>query len=529
MRSYLFKVDARCNSAKLQKLDDLNREWQRLLPVVGEHLWTKFLQGQRPDKSLSSTAGVDSVFGSTPLVTSVKQCMAVAIEGQLKTWRANLMKRLTRLVMRSQHYRDAPELRHELLWLNRMQLWLVPLAEQQAVLAAAGGKTQVKALTGRPSRLLARYVRAYLHKFKSPCFSHLPLQVNQMSSVWAPATHSRLEGVSFWLRLSTLAKGQRIELPLRDNAYARQFKGEQALTFSLRKTGDNWFVKVCKKFVKAPSREGVVMGLDTGMVNLLATSHGAIFGQSFNLKLKRWDDRLQALTKGLQAAGQHKLSDCRRYRDFVQRMRGWLTSEVKGAVNRALALGKPGTVIVEALNFSAQPGIMSKKMNRLVRRMGTGIFKQALEQKAESQGFKLVEVNPAYTSQECGSCFFISRKNRQGNKFKCVCCGKQAHADAQASRNLVERFNQGRVCEFVRHTELGRQGLEIWAKRMLARVERATPGTLRHQGVIRDVRAGLKHLADKSLSLASIKELQYLLSGLSIAVGSKPLNQLSTR
>lgn len=518
MRSYLFKVDPRCNPGKLGQLQALHAEWKRLLPVVGAHLWARFLAGEVSSKSLSSAVGADSVFGATPLVTSVKQCMAVAIEGQIKTWRANLKLRITRQVMRSARYAEHEARRHQLLWLNSMQLWLVPYERQLEMLAAGAGRTKVTSLDERLSRLLARYVRAYVHRFKPPRFEQLPLQVNQLSSVWAPARESTLPGVSAWLRISTLTRGERIELPIRQNAYAERFVGEQALTFSLLPRGKHWYVKVCKKLECAPARpaDGPVLGLDSGMVNLLATSQGAIFGQGFSLKLRRWDEQLQRLTKGLQGAGEPRLGKCRRYQEFVRRMRGWLTSEVRCAVNRALALGEPSTVVIEALSFSSGPGTLSRRMNRLVRRMGTGILKEALAQKAELQGFKLVEVNPAYTSQECGSCGFISRTNRKGNRFECVCCGKQAHADAQAARNLVERFREGRTCEYVRHTTLGMQGLERWATRMRARLEKATPGTSRHRGVIGDVRAGLHKLKGRGANLGPVNHLQGLLSEMSV-------------
>ena len=516
-RSYLFKVDPQCNAGKIEKLQAMQTEWQRLLPMVGDFVWSQFLHGRYSNKSLSSAVGKDSVFGKTPLVTSMKQCMAVAVEGQFKTWKSNLQARITRLIMRSGKYAKAVELRHQLLWLNSMQLWQVPFSTQQSILADSKTKTNVVHVDERCSLLLRRYIRMYLHRFKGPRFDNLPMQVNQMSSVWATAQKTKKNGVRHWLRVSTLERGQRIELPIRTNTYAERFSGVQALTFSLVTRAGHWYVKVCKKLPKAPARppKGPVLGLDTGMLNLVATSEGAIFGQGFNVKLRRWDERLQHLTKGLQGAGVYRLSQAKRYRDFVHRMRAWVTSEVKGAVNRALKLGQPSTVVIEALNFSAQEGTLSKKMNRLVRHMGTGVFQQALAMKAEEQGFRLVEVNPAYTSQECSSCGFISRSNRKGNRFLCVCCGKQAHADAQAARNLVERFHTGRVCEYVKHTTLGMQGLEIWGSKLLAQVEKATPGTLRFQGVIGHVQAGLRKLDGQGASLPSIQSLQRLLSGLS--------------
>ena len=516
-RSYLFKVDPQCNVGKLEKLHAMQAEWQRMLPVVGQHVWAQFLHGVHGDVSLSSTVGADSVFGDTLLVCSMKQCMALAVEGQLKSWKSNLQKRITRLIMRSAKYDRVDTQRHQLLWLNSMQLWMVPLDRQQAILTASKAKTKVSCIDERCSRLLQRYLRMYLLRFKGPCFNNLPMQVNQLSSTWSVAQQSTKGGVGYWLRVSTLERRRCIELPILANSYAERFHGTQALTFSLVHFNEQWYVKVFKKFPKPTQRsvDGSILGLDTGMVNLVATSQGAIFGQGFNTKLRRWDDRLQKLTKGLQGAGVFRLSEAKRYRDFVHRMRAWITGEVKGAVNRALALGQPSTVVIEALNFSAQEGTLSKKMNRLVRRMGTGIFQQALAMKSEVQGFRLVQVNPAYTSQECASCGFIARQNRKGNFFRCVCCGKQAHADSQAARTLVKRFHDGRVCEYVKHTTLGLQGLDIWAGNMLARVEKATPGSLRFEGVIGYVRAGLDHLDGKGASLLSIQMLQRLLSGVS--------------
>ena len=346
---------------------------------------------------------------------------------------------------------------------------------------------------------MARYLRLYVARFKGPRFDKLPLQVNQMSSHLAPQSDAALDGVSHWLRLSTLERGRRIELPLRANPYAEQFTGETARTFSLYKKKRGWCIKVVKTFEEAAARtEGPTVGLDFGMTNLLATSQGALFGQNFNVQLKRWDAALLRLTRGLQGAGHVRLGQCQRYRRFVQRFRAWLTGQVKGAVNRALASAQPAVVVVEDLGFHTQAGNLSARMNRLVRRMGTGIFKEALAHKAQSQGFKVEVVNPAYTSQECRSCGFISRGNRRGNQFLCVCCGRQGHADALAAANLVERFRQGRSALHVRHTTLGVQGLQLWAERMLGRMARATPGTLRHEGVLRCARAGLQQLDKKN-------------------------------
>lgn len=534
-RSYLYKVDARCNAGKLQALRQLDHEWRRMLPRVGEHLWERFLAGEVPEKSLSSAVGANSVFGSTPLVTSVRQCMAVACEGLVKSWKSNLANRLARLVMRSERWTGRDALRHQLLWANRCGLWLVPAAEQARRWAAF--KPEAGAFDVRVSRLLRRYVTLYLRRFRAPSFERLPLQVNQLSSVLARQSDATLDGISHWLRISTLARGQRIELPLRANAYAERFEGPHALTFSLWERDGRWYVKVVKTLTQPePRQSGPTLGMDFGMANLLAVSNGALYEQGFSAKLKRWDDALQRLTQGLQQAGEHQLRACRRYRDFVARFRAWLRSQVRCAVNRALTAFEPAVVVMEELGFHAQAGTLSARMNRLVRRMGTGLFREALEHKAESQGFALQAVNPAYTSQECRSCGFISRGNRRGNRFRCVCCGRTGHADALASATLVERFHQKRASLGSRYTTLGVQGLQRWADAMRRRIGQAAPGTSRAQGALGSARAGLARLDKESGASQkaarrseSVETLRALLDQRIVQERSRHLNTLSTR
>ncbi len=48
-------------------------------------------------------------------------------------------------------------------------------------------------------------------------------------------------------------------------------------------------------------------------------------------------------------------------------------------------------------------------------------------------------VNPAYSSQTCPSCGYVSRSNRSGIKFVCRACGRKSHADAMGGLNLLGR------------------------------------------------------------------------------------------
>ncbi|MFI7401370.1 zinc ribbon domain-containing protein [Streptomyces sp. NPDC049541] len=49
----------------------------------------------------------------------------------------------------------------------------------------------------------------------------------------------------------------------------------------------------------------------------------------------------------------------------------------------------------------------------------------------------MVDVDPAYTSQECSQCHHIDRRSRPSQAvFVCRLCGFVEHADLNASRNI---------------------------------------------------------------------------------------------
>ena len=54
------------------------------------------------------------------------------------------------------------------------------------------------------------------------------------------------------------------------------------------------------------------------------------------------------------------------------------------------------------------------------------------------------KVNPYKTSQTCPSCSHVERENRSGEKFKCLRCGYEEHADTVGALNILERFISGR-------------------------------------------------------------------------------------
>lgn len=55
------------------------------------------------------------------------------------------------------------------------------------------------------------------------------------------------------------------------------------------------------------------------------------------------------------------------------------------------------------------------------------------------KGYDFVEVAPEFTSQVCPVCGNLDSANRDGKRFKCICCGHEDDADHVGSINIRER------------------------------------------------------------------------------------------
>lgn len=56
---------------------------------------------------------------------------------------------------------------------------------------------------------------------------------------------------------------------------------------------------------------------------------------------------------------------------------------------------------------------------------------------SETEGFRLIKVNPAYTSQRCHVCNTVDKLSRQGEVYHCKTCGAEMDADINAAINIL--------------------------------------------------------------------------------------------
>ena len=158
-------------------------------------------------------------------------------------------------------------------------------------------------------------------------------------------------------------------------------------------------------------------------------------------KRKKWYQRKMAR----QVRGSNRRKDTKKKLRKVSRQianvrKNWVHQTTKEIS------GKCGTVAVENLkvkNMTASakgtvenPGKNVKQksgLNRVILDTAFGEVRRNLEYKCG----RLVEVNPAYTSQTCSHCGHVEKENRKTQaRFQCVSCGFVSNADTNAATNI---------------------------------------------------------------------------------------------
>ena len=257
------------------------------------------------------------------------------------------------------------------------------------------------------------------------------MRLSEMTSTFGKSEDTRL--ATWWIGFSHLEAGKsRIQLPLVANPYVKKAE-EVSKGILARKTKQGrWRFEVveCKAWEVPKLPENAPrLGVDVGLNVMAATSDGRLLGAELKPKFN---------------AVYHTTCDARanRYRQGLKdnsprldKLENKLTGLVKtlaGTCANELIAAYPGHVfVVEDLDLRGCRG---------QKRFAYRALHHSLETKVSCE-----VVNPAYTSQTCPNCGFVSRKNRNGIKFQCRYCGKISHADVVGGTGLLRRSEDKQI------------------------------------------------------------------------------------
>ena len=423
------------NAGKLQRVAAVLSEFRKGCRVVQHAQMRRFVEHGEPFWNRRKLPEFESKL-SARYQRSVQNQVVVGLDSWLE---------LTKIVIR-QMIRDSslPEgVKGDLWWLNKCGAhYQTP--EQATVPVWEYGEDGHRILTKErrpaPAETLAllRQMTKHVRKHRVSAPQLWRSRTMALDGTVAQVEASKQSGQDFWVRVSTLEPGNPVWLPLRANRFFNDAAGELS-NFAQMTVGRGGEVKVAlvKRSTKATTRsEGPDIALDWGLKTMFATDLGDQLGRRLYPWVRNIDPKLMALTAELQRQGV-SLKKNKRYRRFNQRIRDHVRNEVGRVVNHLIEVHGPRSLTVEQLDF--RDGGISRQMNRLLTKAGRRAVAEKLAAVAETLGITIREVNPAYSSQECSGCGFVSSANRKNSRFQCGFCHKVLNADTNGARVISAR------------------------------------------------------------------------------------------
>jgi putative transposase len=236
-------------------------------------------------------------------------------------------------------------------------------------------------------------------------------------------------------------------------------------TVSVKREGKRWYVVLTAEQDQPEPlpATGSVAGIDLGIANFLADSHGTFVPNPRHARkaAARLQAAQQALSRCKRGSGRRKKAAAKvaNLHRTVRRQR------LDHAHKTALALVRAHDVIahedLRIRNMSKAPaprpngdgtyapnGAVAKAgLNHGIADAGWGVFLTILHAKAESAGREMIAVDPRNTppdfvgdtpTRTCPSCGHVAKENRPTQeKFHCLACGHTAHADTVGALNVL--------------------------------------------------------------------------------------------
>jgi putative transposase len=353
-----------------------------------------------------------------------KQTCGTQVKSNLDSNLSNIKNRITSAISKSSLDSDTKIV---LFYINKYHLWFsksVSIKEQE-----------VPQELLRLCRQIFKQYKGSVPKMRSICLC--------LDSKVASIEKSK-NSFDYWIKLSTLEKGKPIYLPIKSYHYFESAGGDlkRQIQLIVRKDKIEYgFIKETQDVKpKLPTSEDKVIGLDIGLVNLISSSSGNLYGRTLYKKLKHYDEIITNIVKKRQ---KNKLKNKSQKIDrLYSKVKNLIKNEVGRVLNKIIDKEKPDEIVVENLIGLTQDttGRLSRRMCRLMNNSGLSKVEQRLDLKSKKYGFRIKKVNAAYTSQECPSCHNVDKLSRKSQRhFVCTKCGYKRNADYVGSLNIKGR------------------------------------------------------------------------------------------
>jgi transposase, IS605 OrfB family, central region len=449
--SYLFKNYA--NKGKIEKIKNTLQEYRKTAKDISKFLWDIFFKTVNlPHRKKINIKHISSFLSERYKYGCLWQTYDV-----LSSYIAKIQYQFANVVLNSSLSKEDKLI---LLALNNVKGWLI-YDKDEIEIYEKREKRKVKVLEFH-KKLAKKIFKHLLSKNRRPRFSNISMHLDGKVVEISKKEKDGAKAFGYWIKVSTLEKGKPVYIPLKANTYAEKLEGE-FLNYCqvVEDDGEIEFriIKQLKKREYIPATDEIA--IDLGLRPLFATDKGGLFGRNFFDTLKVFDKKITKRMANLQKRNIKPRSD-KKYRKLVDDLREFLKNEINRLINIIIKIYKPKRIVIEKLDFRSPE--LSKRMNRMIQNFGKRYINEKLQKLQELYGIEIIEINPAYTSQECNSCGYVDKNNRKDTQeFECKACGNKTNAQINGAKNILKRSSLGNLTK--------KQVLKILIERYLERLK----------------------------------------------------------
>ncbi len=224
----------------------------------------------------------------------------------------------------------------------------------------------------------------------------------------------------------------------------RPVKGKPK-TCTILRTAEKWYAVFSCEFTEEESKELLLpecseeVGIDVGLKEFAFLSTGeAIANPKFYRRdekdLKRVQRRVSREQKGSAKRKKAVKALQRVHSRIANRRKDFAHQQSRKIINRF------GLIAVEDIHVNRM--VHNHCLAKSIMDAAWSMFFSCLAYKAEEAGRKFVQVNPAYTSQDCHQCGHRQKMPLSERIYVCSCCGLSFHRDHNASLNILRLGRQ---------------------------------------------------------------------------------------
>ena len=257
----------------------------------------------------------------------------------------------------------------------------------------------------------------------------------------------------YWLRISTLDKGNPLRVPVKLASYHKKALEGRTLNTSttLQKRNGVWWLTLSfdEDVPLQTEPSAPCVGVDVGIANFVTTSTGKQYGTFHGKLAKRHKrDREKRRRKAklracLKKKGVKKLPSTSSVTG--QRLARQVKQDMNRAVNQMIEDHPDARIIYEDLSVASMR-FKARSMNAYLYASNLAHIPEQIAWATAKRGIAAHTVKAAYSSQACSRCSYVDRANRPDQQtFRCRVCGYRNHADLNASQNLAGRFRDAEL------------------------------------------------------------------------------------